>query len=344
MHRSGTSTVAGALGVLGATMPATGLGLSQDNPKGHFEPKEIVALHDRVLASAAMRWWDWEKFPDAWYESPQAQPFVDELVQIVRAEFGEAPLFVVKDPRTCKLIPLWRRAAAILDLDVAAVLPFRHPDEVARSLHARDGFPLPNSHMAWLRYVLEAERESRGMRRVFLDYRDLLEQGPREMRRVVRVLGLPLPSDTGAVEGGLQAFIDPDLRRARADSEGAEHLHPWLRETLEAYARAARAESDDPAHGPDGTVLDRIHAAFGTACDAFVPALHATNKGFEDAQGRNMLIPGLEAERDAARAALEDQAARHRADLAAREAEITGLTARLRRVEEKPAAKWWQRG
>lgn len=335
MHRSGTSTVAGALGILGATLPATGLGLSEDNPKGHFEPKEIVALHDRVLASVAMRWWDWEKFPEAWYESPQAQAFVDELAGIVRAEFADAPLFVVKDPRTCLLVPLWRRVAAQLDLELVAILPVRHPDEVAGSLHARDGFPLPNSRMAWLRYVLEAERESRDLARVFLRYEDLLSDGPGTMRRVVETLQLPL--DTREIDAALADFIDPELRRSRADTAS---LHPWLQDTLAEYENAAQARPDGTAHVPDAPRLDRIHAEYGTACAAFVPALAATNKGFEDAQALNRLIPGVQAERDAALA----EAAEARAQLATQEAEIARLRARPQPAEAKPALKWWQRG
>ncbi|KQP35025.1 sulfotransferase family protein [Methylobacterium sp. Leaf100] len=365
MHRSGTSTVAGALGVLGATMPAKGLGLSDDNPKGHFEPKEIVALHDRVLASAGMHWWDWDRFPDAWYDSPAAQEFIDELVDIVRAEFGDAPVFVVKDPRTCKLMPLWRRVAAILDLDAVAVLPFRHPDEVARSLHARDGFPLPNTLMTWLRYVLEAERESRGMRRVFLRYEDLLADGRSVMRRVVETLQLPLPRLSEADLAALDRFIDPDLRRSRAGSGSIDHLHPWLQDAVTSYVRELTPAHEGAGQQPVSVVLDQTHAAFATACAAFVPALHATNKGFEDAQGRNMLIPGLQAERDAAQdlarsanakwaeaeariAALlieGAEVAELRAALQAKNDQIGRLESAIQQAKSKdaPPRRWWQR-
>lgn len=351
MHRSGTSTVAGALGILGATMPATGLGLSDDNPKGHFEPKEIVALHDRVLASAGMHWWDWAAFPDTWYDTPAAQPFVDELVDIVQAEFGDAPLFVVKDPRTCQLVALWRRVAAVLNLKVVAVLPFRHPDEVARSLHTRDRFPLPNTHMAWLRYVLEAERGSRGLRRIVLRYEDLLADPRGQMQRVVEGLALPLNADDPALDG----FVDPDLRRARAESTGIEHLHEWLRDTVTAYARGTAQGPDGSAQGPDSAVVDRVHAAFGTACSAFIPALDATNRGFEEAHRLNRLIPGVQAERDAALATAREAEARAsaaaaevpnlRADLRARDERIGALEAELRTIEVREAAprRWWQR-
>ena len=359
MHRSGTSTVAGALGILGATMPVTGLGLSDDNPKGHFEPKEIVALHDRILASVGMHWWGWDKVPDAWYDTPNAQSFVDELVKIIRAEFGAAPLFVVKDPRTCKLLPLWRRATAILDLDVVAVLPFRHPDEVARSLHARDRFPLPNTLMAWLRYVLEAERESRDLRRVFLRYEDLLSDGRAVMQRVVESLRLNLPRQSENDLRELDAFIDPGLRRSRAASANIDQLHPWLRETMIAYARGA----DGTGKGLDPSILDQIHAEFDKACGAFIPALDATNRGFEEAQRRNILIPGLVEERDAAlseaatqRGVAEEQtiAAQNAIDEAAQlRARLRTLESRIEALEaqsEQPQAsepeprRWWQRG
>lgn len=367
MHRSGTSTVAGALGILGATMPATGLGLSEDNPKGHFEPKEIVALHDRVLAAAGMHWWDWDKFPDVWYDSAAAQPFVDELVAIIRAEFGDAPLFVVKDPRTCKLLPLWRRAAALLNLNVAAVLPFRHPEEVARSLHARDRFPLPNTHMAWLRYVLEAERESRGMRRVFIRYEDLLVDGRLVMQRVVKTLQLRQLVQTEDSLYELDQFIEPDLRRSRAASPGIDHLHPWLRETMIVYGRGTEMTMGTV----ETSILDKIHEEFGKACGAFVPALDATNRGFEEAQRRNMLIPGLVAERDAAQKATRnahemqlaaearelalereaDQSSKLRVELQQLRAElqlrgdkIGMLEAQIRQGQKKASRRWWQRG
>lgn len=339
MHRSGTSTVAGALGILGATMPATGLGLSDDNPKGHFEPKEIVALHDRVLASAGMHWWDWAAFPDTWYDSPAAQPFVDELVDIVRAEFGDAPLFVVKDPRTCQLVALWRRVAAVLDLEVVAVLPFRHPDEVARSLHARDGFPLPNSHMAWLRYMLEGERGSRGLRRIVVRYEDLLADERGEMRRVVDALKLPLPRLAEADFAALGAFVDPALRRSRAESGSLEHLHEWLRDAVTAYARGTAQAPDGTAQGPDSAIVDRVHAAFETACGAFIPALAATNKGFQDAQEQNYRIPGLAAEIAAAQQKLV--AAQH--ELAQRDARIAELEAERAAAQKKTAPLGWLR-
>lgn len=44
MHRSGTSSVAGALAMLGAQPPKTLLAPSDDNPKGFWESWEIIQV------------------------------------------------------------------------------------------------------------------------------------------------------------------------------------------------------------------------------------------------------------------------------------------------------------
>ena len=62
------------------------------------------------------------------------------------------------------------------------IVTLRNPLEVARSLHARDGFPLVKSMMLWLRHVLDAELHTRGQARTFVAYDELL----RDWRAVAR--------------------------------------------------------------------------------------------------------------------------------------------------------------
>jgi hypothetical protein len=108
MHRSGTSALAGALGLLGARLPARQMPPHVDNPKGYFESAHIVAIHERLLAAAGTSWFGLDRISDEWFHSAQATSFVDELVAAVREEFDDAALFVVKDPRMCRLMPIWR--------------------------------------------------------------------------------------------------------------------------------------------------------------------------------------------------------------------------------------------
>jgi hypothetical protein len=303
MHRSGTSAVTGALGLLGAAMPTHGLELAEDNPKGHFESAGIVALHERVLASGGARWWDWDRFPDAWYETADSVALADELAELLRLEFGQSPIFVVKDPRACILVPLWRRVIALLELDAVAVLPYRNPVDVARSLRKRDGFPTANGHLAWLRYVLQAEVETRNLRRVFLRYEDLVRDWRQTLKQVVGQLGLSLPRQSARAYQELENFIDPALRHNAQDTRSLGEVmdHPWITSALRSYNQLQL----DPYDGHAQDDLDGLRTDFDRACMVFTAALHGTTKGFEDAQRRNALIPQLEAKLAASELAAE---------------------------------------
>jgi hypothetical protein len=109
MHRSGTSVLTQALGHVGVRLPARMLEAAADNQRGFFEPTAIVEIHERILASAGTSWSDWEAFPTEWYKSAEAAVYTRELIEAVQTEYGDAPLFVVKDPRICRLLPLWIR-------------------------------------------------------------------------------------------------------------------------------------------------------------------------------------------------------------------------------------------
>src|SRR5581483_5443085 len=96
------------------------------------------------------------------------------LEQILRSEYGDSTLFVVKDPRLCRLIPLWLAALERYGARPSFVITTRNPLEVAGSLRARNGFSATKSYLLWLRHLLDAERDSRGFPRVFTSYEQLL--------------------------------------------------------------------------------------------------------------------------------------------------------------------------
>ena len=99
MHRSGTSALTRTLGLRGAALPeAASSRRGPDNATGVWEPREIVAIHDELLAAAGSSWDDVGEFPPAWFASDSARLFKQRLVAALRCDFGQAPLFVVKDP------------------------------------------------------------------------------------------------------------------------------------------------------------------------------------------------------------------------------------------------------
>ena len=56
MHRSGTSSVTGALTLAGATPPLTLMPPKPDNPTGFWESERVAAFNDGLLARMGAEW------------------------------------------------------------------------------------------------------------------------------------------------------------------------------------------------------------------------------------------------------------------------------------------------
>ena len=118
MHRSGTSAVARVLGLCGATLPRGALPPNEYNETGYWEPEAVVCLHDELLAALGSRFDDLNALPAGWHLSPLVAAYAPRLGQVLEEAYGDAPLWVIKDPRLCRLLSLWR---VVLDeLGVAA--------------------------------------------------------------------------------------------------------------------------------------------------------------------------------------------------------------------------------
>jgi glycosyltransferase involved in cell wall biosynthesis len=319
MHRSGTSAVAGVLSLMGAGLPARLMPPGPGNPKGYFEPGYIVTIHDRVLAAAGTSWAGWELISESWQRSEACRPFVDELAAAVVEDWGTSGLFVVKDPRMCRLMPLWFRVLEQVGVQASFVLPFRNPVEVARSVQRREGLPLPHGCVAWLRCVLDAERQSRGHPRAFLSYADLVADPRSAIERAIAPLAVDWPRPLGAIAAEVREFVDPGLRHEVADAKAIDDMgdvSPWLHQALDHYAALA--------HGGDDGVparIDALRAQFDAADALFTPAFR------HDADLRT-----TERQRETERHAALTRS------LSEREQEVAGLRGTLAGSETKVAA------
>lgn len=213
MHRSGTSAITGVLHLLGATLgehlisPQEGV-----NSKGFWEHASINALHERLLNHLGSAWFDARSLPDNWWQETNVISFQEELVELVRGDFSNEALWAVKDPRLCRLLPLWLQVLPQLAVNPSYLLMLRHPAEVAASLCKRDGMSLPHALLLWLRYVIESERYSRHLPRVIVVYEDLLTDWRTTMCQVESQLHLGLHIDNGLAVAQVDEFLESKLR------------------------------------------------------------------------------------------------------------------------------------
>jgi hypothetical protein len=341
MHRSGTSVLAGTLGMLGMRLPDRLFPEGRDNPRGHFEPEQIVAIHDRMLAAAGASWSSIEGLPESWFHSAEALAFVHELAAAVKQDYADAALFVVKDPRMCRLMPLWRMVLAEVGAQASFVIPLRNPLEVARSLEKRDRLPLAYGCLLWLCHVLEAERETRGSRRVFTHFHDLLSDPIRIAEHVAsQLIGKTLALNEKS-KRDVASLIDPELRHQIANLEELYYpaaFNPWLSDAYEALAALVNRPTDQQAMRQ----LDRVRAAFDPAVALFVPLLVAQEKALteRDATIANLsqIMAGKDTERDATIANLSQIMAGKDTELLEQQNRISALNQTLTALDETVGA------
>ncbi len=281
MHRSGTSALTGTVGLLGARLPARQMPPQPDNPNGFFESEKIIAIHERLLAAAGTSWFGFDRIPVEWFGSASAASFCDELAIAVQEDYDDAALFVVKDPRMCRLMPIWRQVLARIGAEPRFIITIRSPLEVARSLEKRNSLPVAHSIILWLRHVLEAERETRGDQRTFVRYEELLREPSRTVQRIGVQLGF---DDLFAIknsERDIAAFINPAQRHHIAEISEFEHhnpFYPLLLEVSAAFTELTGSPNDEEAQRR----LDNVWANFEKA----MTGLDTNDKRFGDISDR----------------------------------------------------------
>ena len=134
MHRSGTSAVSRVLSLVGCELPNTLMSPAlNDNETGFWESQKIANLNEEILASAGSTWSDWQAFNPGWYDSPVAAEFHDRALALLHEEFDRSRLFVLKDPRICRMLPFWIQAIEGFGARPCIVSPIRNPLDVAAS-------------------------------------------------------------------------------------------------------------------------------------------------------------------------------------------------------------------
>lgn len=283
MHRSGTSALARVLSLLGCDLPANLMAPHPTNEAGHWESLPIAHLNDEILASAGSKWSDWLAFNAGWHNSPKAAAFKETALAVLEEEFGVSRLFVLKDPRICRLAPFWLDVLDAAGVRPAIIMPVRNPLEVAESLSKRDGIEPALGHLLWLRHVLEAEGATRGLPRFHSSYDGLLDGWPRLIPGTQVALSLSWPRLSPLVSEEIGAFLTERLRHHHQSPRSVSDnplLSAWLRDTFAIFRRW----SEDGETEADHAMLDRIRTELDAAAPAFARLISAGQQSAQKAK------------------------------------------------------------
>ena len=198
IHRGGTSAIAGVLHHLGVHMGDDLLLPSPHNPKGYFEDREFVDIHNQIIG-------DW-KDPQVDFES-----YRKEYTALIKKREEQHELWGVKDPRMCFVFSYFARIAR----GCRVISVCRDPRLCAESLFARGGHTLEEAIAISWNYWHAKYRQldnfpcrSEQGQYTFVDYERLLADPEHEVHKIARFVGLKPTQE--AID-----FIDPTLRHHR---------------------------------------------------------------------------------------------------------------------------------
>jgi len=232
MHRSGTSVVGGLLNKMGLNAGGPLIGAAEDNAKGFFERIDVVLQNDYLMKNQniayssnthsydhmigladAMRQLDPAHDPSKFFaEGRRALKFLNDP--------GSYP-WMLKDPRLCITLRTW---LPLLNFNPAILFIFRHPLDVALSLHHREGFRIGKGLRMWYVYNRRALQQSGDLCRVVGSQREVMANSRVELDRIYDELRdrchVPVPHKIAQAD--LTTFIDPKLQHGRT-SKGPDN-------------------------------------------------------------------------------------------------------------------------
>jgi hypothetical protein len=229
MHRSGTSLCANLLHAMGVDMAETAAP-SPNNRRGHWERPRINDLNDEVFARFGRAWSDSSHalaLPTDWLDDTEVQALRGALKDWLKPHLANGFPWGFKDPRTARLLPLWRQVFADLGVAPRFVFCVRNPAQVARSLSARDRMENAQAEYRWLVYNAQAILDLGADRVCIIAYEDWFARPRETMARLAEWVCAPkLPPQA------LETLIDPDLRHDTGAEQPARKLAQRLHKLI----------------------------------------------------------------------------------------------------------------
>ena len=280
MHRSGTSALTRLVNFLGAALPRHLIPADKSNPRGHWESKPLVDLHDELLAALDSSWDDWRAPGPRWKESDAAAQFAGRIRLTIDEEYGNAPMFVMKDPRLCRTLPYWMSILEKSGIRSAPLIIVRNPLEVAESLRERDGISFEHAMLLWLRHNLDAEHETRHLQRNIVTFDALLEDWKLMAVQTASRLGVTWTRQPPMQD--VREFLDSELhnhRSTQAELEAHTEVPHWVKTAYRALALLC----DEPKSAEPKRELDKVRQAFAESSKIFGGVAFAQTEALKQA-------------------------------------------------------------
>jgi hypothetical protein len=259
MHRSGTSATAGLLIGLGLEGPRGDdlIPADSSNERGHWESESVHQCNAHILTALGATSYAPPLVENGWENAPR----FDEARREAAAWFtstSSGRALVLKDPRLCLTLPLWRTA---LPARLGAVLVLRDPLEVARSLQARDHIPVMLGLAMWDRYLRTAAAGLAGLPTLVVEYDAMLANPVKATEAMSEFLEQQLGVEAESGRRDTAAGrLDPRLRHQDTERDEYDDIVQPLRDVYGALAerRGGHDAWDPPVLPPAPPWVDDV--------------------------------------------------------------------------------------
>lgn len=222
MHRSGTSALTRCLNLLGMDLGSHLLSPEKMNAKGFWEHADVVRINDTLLHSYGTYWHSLDPLPSGWLQGEAAAVAREEIRALVKRDFANVPLWGIKDPRMCRLAPLWLEVLQEMQVPTTAVFMTRSPLEVAGSLERTHGLNTSFGVASWMQHLAEAEIATRKIARTMVDYDRLLADPVGVLADIGGALDISWPLPLEDRLDAIHSFLDNGLRTQHKKAVGEE--------------------------------------------------------------------------------------------------------------------------
>jgi GT2 family glycosyltransferase len=256
MHRSGTSLLSNVLHILGVDMADTTDHVSPKNAGGFWERPELVAIHDEILAAIGRPIAQPSHvlpLPPAWWRNKDVQALKPKLVDYVRSQLAKSSNpWGFKDPRTCRLLPLWQEVFRELNLEPVYVNAVRNPAEASVSMSQKSParkMSVANGELMWLSYNYDIARYVLAKSpSILIDY-DEWFAAPTEMaRRLAQQLGIGRDLSDEDLAECMNSLVRPDYRHQVDGKAGVASGLPIATMLYEAMTAGNPPSESDVRH------------------------------------------------------------------------------------------------
>ena len=204
----------------------------QDNPTGYWERIDVVVANEEFLRGNGFDWDHVAGFDAEQVDEETITRLHSRIHSILERMKAANRPWLIKDPRLCLLLPLWRSQ---LD-DTNAVVVVRDPRAIARSLlDTHRGIYTSHFLLAlWEKYMRCLLGDLRGQQVLFVDHAQLLADPHAQSARLLQGLqSLGVHGLHPAADAELDAFIDTRLNRSTPAahmrlSSSQQALQDWL--------------------------------------------------------------------------------------------------------------------